>query len=79
MKERRYWDDYQEAYEAAIAATATKDAPWYVVPADHKWFTHLIVVEAMVAALETLDLVVPVMPPAARAALEEAREALEAE
>ena len=79
LKERAFWDDYQEAYEAAIAATATKDAPWYVVPADHKWFTHLIVVEAMVAALEALDLVVPVMPSAARGALEEAREALEAE
>ena len=79
LKERQHWDAYQDAYEAAIAATATKDAPWYVVPADHKWFTHLIVVEAMVAALEGLDLKVPCMPAAEVAALQEARETLEAE
>ncbi len=56
VAERGHWDEYQEAYEAAISATATKDAPWYVVPADHKWFTRFIVVAAIIEALEGLDL-----------------------
>ncbi len=79
LKERASWDAYQDAYEAAIAATAAEDAPWYVVPADHKWFTHLIVVEALVAALEALDLKVPAMAEAAREALTQARAKLEEE
>jgi PPK2 family polyphosphate:nucleotide phosphotransferase len=79
LKERSFWDAYQDAYEAAIAATATREAPWYVVPADHKWFTHLIVVEAMIATLEGLKLENPTMPAAACAALNEARKALEDE
>ena len=77
LKERAHWDAYQEAYEAAIAATAAEHAPWYVVPADHKWFTHLIVVEAMIAALESLALREPVMPPDELKALQAARQALE--
>ena len=79
LKERAFWDAYQDAYEQAIAATATVHAPWYVVPADHKWFTHLIVVEAMIARLTELDLKAPVAPPAQVAELEAARAALEAE
>ena len=79
LKERSFWDAYQDAYEAAIAATATKHAPWYVVPADHKWFTHLIVVEAMVEALTALDLTVPTMPAASCDALRQARTKLEEE
>ena len=79
LKERAQWDAYQDAYEAAIAATAAPHAPWYVVPADHKWFTHLIVVEAMVATLEALALKEPVMPPEQLATLQAARAALEAE
>ena len=46
VKERALWDDYMEAYEDAIRATATKDSPWFVVPADNKWFTRLIVAGA---------------------------------
>ncbi len=79
LKERGYWDAYQDAYESAIAATAAPHAPWYVVPADHKWFTHLVVVAAMIAALEELNLKMPTMPPAELAALQAARAALEAE
>ncbi len=79
LKERSFWDAYQGSYEAAIAATAAKEAPWYVVPADHKWFAHLIVVEAMVAALEALDLEAPTMQEAERDALAQAREKLETE
>ena len=58
-KERNCWDDYQNAYEDMIQHTATEDAPWYVVPADHKWFTRLVVAGAIIDALESLDLHYP--------------------
>jgi PPK2 family polyphosphate:nucleotide phosphotransferase len=79
MAERAHWDDYQAAYQAAIAATATPHAPWFVVPADHKWYTRLIVVAAMVEALEALNLKVPDLTPEQQAALELARKKLESE
>ena len=59
MSERKYWDDYQKAYEDMIQRTANRHAPWYVVPADHKWFTRLVVAEAIVEALEGLELSYP--------------------
>ncbi len=59
VKERGYWRDYQEAYEEMIQNTATKHAPWYVVPADNKWYTQLIVASAVIAALEELELSFP--------------------
>jgi PPK2 family polyphosphate:nucleotide phosphotransferase len=59
IQERECWEDYQEAYEDMIRHTATKDAPWYVVPADNKWFTHLVVAAAIVQTLEELDLCYP--------------------
>jgi PPK2 family polyphosphate:nucleotide phosphotransferase len=59
VRERRYWDDYMHAYEEVVRATATKGAPWYVVPADHKWFTRLVVAAAIVEAVEKLDLQYP--------------------
>lgn len=59
IAERAHWDAYQEAYEEAIRGTASKHAPWYVIPADHKWFAHLIAVEAMIEALTALDLRMP--------------------
>ena len=55
-KEREHWDDYMEAYEDMIRNTATKDAPWYVVPADNKWFTRVVVAAAVIDALASLDL-----------------------
>jgi len=76
VKERALWDDYMEAYEDAIRATATKDSPWFVVPADNKWFTRLVVAGAIVEALEKMDLAYPVITPAQRAELASAREAL---
>jgi PPK2 family polyphosphate:nucleotide phosphotransferase len=79
IAERAHWDAYQDAYEEAIAATATAHAPWFVVPADHKWFARLVVVEAMVAALEDLDLKPPSMPPEHAEQLAAARRQLEAE
>ena len=60
-KERNCWEAYQEAYEDAIRQTASEHAPWYVVPADHKWFTRMVVSAAIVDALEELELSYPVV------------------
>jgi PPK2 family polyphosphate:nucleotide phosphotransferase len=76
LREREHWDEYQHAYDAAIRATARPHAPWFVVPADRKWLTHLIVVEALIDALEGLKLATPELPAAERTRLEEARETL---
>jgi len=76
IAEREHWDAYQHAYEQAIRATAAPHAPWYVVPADAKWFTRLVVCGAIVAALEDLDLRYPTLTEAQRAELEEARRLL---
>jgi PPK2 family polyphosphate:nucleotide phosphotransferase len=57
--ERDFWDDYMEAYEEMIQETATKDAPWYVVPADNKWFTRIVVAGAVIETLDSLDLAYP--------------------
>jgi len=59
MAEREYWDEYQDAYEDMIRNTATKDSPWYVVPADNKWFTRAVVGAAVVHTLASLDLAYP--------------------
>ncbi len=76
LAERGHWDEYQDAYEKAIAATATVHAPWYVIPADNKWFTRLIVVAAMVDALHRLDLKIPAPTKEQESALAAARAAL---
>jgi PPK2 family polyphosphate:nucleotide phosphotransferase len=57
--ERDYWDDYMKVYEDMIRETATKEAPWYVVPADNKWFTRVVVAGAVIEALDSLDLAYP--------------------
>jgi PPK2 family polyphosphate:nucleotide phosphotransferase len=77
VTERQHWDDYQKAYQAAIRATAAPHAPWYVVPADRKWFTRLVVVAAIARALEGLGLHYPEVTAQQRAALMQARESLE--
>jgi polyphosphate kinase 2 (PPK2 family) len=59
VQERSFWKDYQEAYEEMIQQTATKHAPWYVVPADNKWFTRLVVAGAILEALNDLNLAFP--------------------
>ena len=59
LQECGFWDDYMHAYEKAIRATATKHAPWFVVPADNKWFTRLVVAAAIVLTLEKFDLKYP--------------------
>jgi PPK2 family polyphosphate:nucleotide phosphotransferase len=76
VKERRYWDDYMAAYEKMIRATATPDAPWYVVPADNKWFTRLVVAAAVVQTLDGLRLRYPKVGKKKRAELAAARVAL---
>ena len=79
VRERRYWDDYTRAYEEAIRATASKQAPWFVVPADNKWFTRLVVAAAVVEAVEKLDLEYPKVTPDQRKELAAARAELAAE
>jgi len=59
VHERKFWDDYMYSFEEAIRATSTQHAPWYVVPADNKWFTRLVVAAAIVEAMEELDLAYP--------------------
>jgi PPK2 family polyphosphate:nucleotide phosphotransferase len=76
VKERAYWDDYMAAYEDAIRATATWAAPWFVVPADNKWFTRLVVVSAIVEAMENMKLAYPTVTDAQKADLARARELL---
>ena len=79
VAEREHWDDYIDAYEAALSATSTQWAPWYIVPADHKWATRAIVAGILTHAIRSLDLRFPETTPEQRAALEEARKKLENE
>ena len=74
--ERRYWDDYMAAYEDAIRRTASREAPWYVVPADNKWYTRLVVAAAIVEALWKLDLAYPGVDEARRKEIAAARRSL---
>jgi PPK2 family polyphosphate:nucleotide phosphotransferase len=76
VKERGYWKDYQEAYEEMIQNTATKHAPWYVVPADNKWYTQLIVASAIITVLEELNLAFPDVDKEKKKELETVRESL---
>jgi PPK2 family polyphosphate:nucleotide phosphotransferase len=77
--ERNHWDEYMAAYEEMIQHTATAVAPWYVVPADHKWFTRLVVAEAVADSLAALDLQIPKLERAKRKELEVAHDTLERE
>jgi PPK2 family polyphosphate:nucleotide phosphotransferase len=75
-KERGYWDDYMEAYEDLIRSTATPDAPWYVVPANNKWFTRVVVAAAVVKALDDLGLEYPEVDDKRRAEFAATKKAL---
>ena len=79
VKERGFWDAYQEAYEDMIRNTASEYAPWYVVPADNKWFTRIVVSHAVVDALKAMDLRYPKVERAEQIALAQARKQLENE
>jgi polyphosphate kinase 2 (PPK2 family) len=75
-KERGYWDEYMEAYEDMIRHTATPEAPWYVVPADNKWYTRVVVAAAVIDALHSLDLAYPKVDAAKMKDLDAARAVL---
>ena len=77
--ERSFWNQYMEAYEETIRATASEEAPWYVVPADHKWFTRLVVAAVAVEALEGMKLSFPTVSKTQRRELETLRLALKSE
>ena len=77
LQERQRWGEYMKAYEEMISATATKEAPWYVIPADNKWYTRLMVAAAIVDALKDLRLTYPAVEPEKQKALSEARRQLE--
>jgi PPK2 family polyphosphate:nucleotide phosphotransferase len=76
VKERGHWKDYMSAYEETIRRTATKCAPWYVVPADNKWFTRVVVAAAVIEALASLDLEYPKVSKQKLEELEAARQML---
>ncbi len=73
IHEREYWDDYMHAYEEMIRGTSSQHAPWYVVPADNKWFTRVVVAAAIVETLEELNLAYPKLDPKERKPLAQAR------
>src|SRR5215470_10077042 len=79
VQERQHWDEYQNAYEDMIRNTAHKHAPWYVVPADNKWFTRLVVSEAVVETLKDMNLKYPKVEGQLKAELEKARKQLQSE
>lgn len=79
VKERAHWDEYTAAYEDMLENTSTEHAPWWVVPADRKWYSRVVISEVIVRALEKLDLKYPKLDEKGLAALEESRKALEAE
>jgi PPK2 family polyphosphate:nucleotide phosphotransferase len=76
VREREHWDEYMQAYEDMVRHTATPEAPWYVVPADHKWFTHIVVSSVIIETLKSLDLAFPKVDKERRKELETARKAL---
>lgn len=79
VKERAFWDDYMKAYEEAIAATSTANAPWYIVPADKKWFTRVTVSKIIVEKMESMKLEFPQISDEQRQSLLEAKKMLESE
>ncbi|HKB39335.1 MAG TPA: polyphosphate kinase 2 family protein [Gemmataceae bacterium] len=79
VAERAYWDDYMKAYEHALSATSTKWAPWYVIPADHKWITRAVVADILTSTVCSLDLKYPEITEEKRRAMAEAKRLLEKE
>jgi polyphosphate kinase 2 (PPK2 family) len=73
VREREHWREYMAAYEDMIRHTATPAAPWFVVPADHKWFTRLVVASALADAMKRLHLRFPTIDPAQKKVLAKAR------
>ena len=73
MKERKYWNDYQTAFEDCFSATSTEWAPWHIIPADHKWFSRTAIADIIVNKLESLNLAFPTVSDEQKAKLAEAR------
>ncbi len=78
LEERKHWKEYMAAYQEMIQCTATEEAPWYIIPADHKWFTRLVVAEVIADALESLELSYPEVDAAKRKELAKVRKILAA-
>lgn len=76
LAEREFWDDYMQAYEDALNATSTKWAPWYVVPADHKWVSRALVAKVLTTTIKSLDLKYPEVTPTQRKQIAEAKKKL---
>jgi len=76
IQERGYWKDYMKAYETMLRHTSTDHAPWYVIPSDHKWFTRVVVADAIVAELKKLDPEFPKPTKESRKLLEQVKRAL---
>ena len=79
VRERSYWDDYRQAFDAMLSQTSTRWAPWYVVPANHKWFSRLATAAVLVRALHAIDPQYPAADPAMRDQMLQARAELAAE
>lgn len=79
LRERGFWDEYQQAYEDMLSATSTEWAPWHIIPADKKWFARACVADIITSNIRKLDLKMPTVSPKEQSALTEARRALEAE
>ena len=79
VKERSYWEDYQKAYEAAISNTSTSYAPWYIIPADNKWFSRIAIGSVIIETLKRMKIKMPVISDEEKALLQQAKESLEKE
>jgi PPK2 family polyphosphate:nucleotide phosphotransferase len=79
INERSYWEDYQEAYATAISHTSTDYAPWYIIPADHKWFSRVTIGNIIVQTLEKMNIQLPIISEREKALLQQAKEKLKKE
>lgn len=79
IKERQYWDDYQQCYQEAIRETSTKHAPWYVIPSNKKWFSRLMISQAIINRMEQLNLEYPTISEEQKQVLQECKQKLQAE
>ena len=79
VQERKHWNDYMRAYEKMVRNTSTSYAPWHVIPADHKWFAHLVVAETIIGTLEKLNLAFPKLDAERQQDLKKARTLLKGE
>ena len=79
INERKYWDSYQNAFEAALSYTSTEYAPWYIIPADQKWYMRTVVGDIIVHTLEALPIKYPVISQTKQKEIQKAKEMLENE